>query len=226
MLFFCSPANLDSRSVTELKLIVLFFGLLLPSLHLVAKPTGHGILSPDNLITPIMWESSQLEDHPFAQTQTKPKPARGQGCSLCISLTSSILAAEIREAPDVAQTDSIAHTGQQEVKFPLPGPSVWDLLLLLLGAHNLRADGLRLLQGCLLHLGGRIQLHGGVVHLAHGDSDVCPLLLRGWRSRKGSFCPGHVKTRWEAVGKAPGEKGEKEDVLCQCDVSDLVVTST
>lgn len=142
-----------------------------------------------------MWESSQLENHPFTQTHTKPKPAWGQGCSSCISLTSSIFATEIREAPDIAQTNSIAHTGEQEVKFPLPGTSVWDLLLLLLGAHNLRADGLWLLQGCLLHLGGRVQLHGGVVHLAHGDSDVHPLLLRSWRSRNGSFCPGYVKTR-------------------------------
>lgn len=201
-----------------------FFGLLLPSLHLLVKPTDHGNLSLDNLITPTVWESSQLKDHPFAQTHTKPKPSQVQGCSLCISLTSSIFATEIREAPDVAQTDSIAHTGQQEVKFPLPGTSVWDLLLLLLlGAHDLRADGLWLLQGCLLHLRGRAQLHGGVVHLAHGGSEVNPLLLRGWRSRKGSFCPGHKKTRWEALCKAPGEKGEKEGIPCQCNVSDLVV---
>lgn len=59
----------------------------------------------------------------------------------CVSLTSSVLAAEIGEAPDIAQPDGIAHAGQQEVKSPLPGAPVWDLLLLL-GAHSFRGDGL------------------------------------------------------------------------------------
>lgn len=132
---------------------------------------------------------------------------------LCVSLTSSVLAAEIWEAPDIAQPNGVAHTGQQEVKSPLPGTSVWDLLLLLLGAHSLQGDGLRFLQGCLLHLRGGVQLHGGVVHLAHRDSEVWPVLLRGWRSRKGSLYPGQARVKWEALGKAPDEK-EKEGILC------------
>lgn len=61
--------------------------------------------------------------------------------ALCVSLTSSVLAAEIGEAPDIAQPDGIAHAGQQEVKSPLPGTPVWDLLLLF-GAHSFGGDGL------------------------------------------------------------------------------------
>lgn len=39
-------------------------------------------------------------------------------------------------------------------------------------------------------------------------------MLRGWRSRKGRLYPGQAQVKWEALGKAPDEKVEKEGILC------------
>lgn len=75
------------------------------------------------------------------------------------SLTSSILATEIWEAPDVAQANGISDAGEEEVKLAFPGASVRDLLFRLLGSLFLQGFGLVLLEGCLLPLQRRVQQH-------------------------------------------------------------------
>lgn len=83
-----------------------------------------------------------------------------------VYLTSSILAAQVREPPDVPQADGVAHARQQEVKLALPGAPVREYFLLLLaiwGRHRLHD----LEWDCLFDLCRGVEVHCALTSLPH-----------------------------------------------------------